>query len=288
MTVGFLFCADPLRPRRGDPHFGAQTRAVRDLGGRLALIDHDAIVAGRIDEAVAGVPLGFGPAWYRGWMLRAEQYEAMEEALLGRGCRLLTSGREYRAGHELPGWIDCFREFTPETVVVPMAPGAPCPDVTRAAAGLGDGGFVIKDYVKSRKHEWLDACYAADLARLRGVVAKFVERQGEDLVGGLVIRRFEDLEDGQVRVWWVDGKPVFAGPHPDTPEADVESPHDLSDVRAAVRRLGCRFVTTDLVRRTDGVWRVIEVGDGQVSDWPRHADPAVLYAALLEGAVTAP
>ncbi|MFD0528379.1 ATP-grasp domain-containing protein [Kitasatospora arboriphila] len=46
--------------------------------------------------------------------------------------------------------------------------------------------------------------------------------------------------------------------------------------------LGCRFVTTDLARRADGAgWRVVEVGDGQVSDLPRGADAASLYAALL-------
>ncbi|WP_203989765.1 ATP-grasp domain-containing protein [Sphaerisporangium rufum] len=289
MPTGFLFCADPLRPRRVDPHFEAQAQAVRDLDGRLALIDHDAVQADRIAEAVARVPRGFGPVWYRGWMLRTEQYRAMEEALRARGCRLLVSGQEYRAGHELPGWIDCFRHLTPRTVVLPMAPSAAPPDVKRlasAVAGWSDGGFVIKDYVKSRKYEWSDACYAPNLARLPDVVARFVELQGEDLVGGLVIRRFENFERRELRVWWVDGEPVFAGPHPDDAQAATEAPGDLSEVRAAVRRLGCRFVTTDLVQRADGVRRVIEVGDGQVSDWPSATDPAVLYAALHNAVAT--
>lgn len=287
MTVGFLFCADPLRSRRVDPHFEQQAQAVRNLDGRLALIDHDAVVAGRAAEAVARVPSGFGPVWYRGWMLRAEQYRATEAVLRARGCQLLVSGRHYQAGHELPGWIDCFRHLTPQTAVLPMAQGAPPPDAERliqAVAGWSDGGFVVKDYVKSRKHDWLDACYAPDLARLPDVVARFVELQAEDLVGGLAIRRFEDFDHRELRVWWIDGEPVFAGPHPDNPEADLEVPGDLSDVRAAVRRLGLRFVTTDLVRRADGVRRVIEVGDGQVSDWPSGADPALLYAALCEAA----
>jgi hypothetical protein len=42
-----------------------------------------------------------------------------------------------------------------------------------------------------------------------------------------------------------------------------------------------RFVTTDLARRADGRWRVIEVGDGQVSDLPSTVDPADLIRALL-------
>jgi hypothetical protein len=48
-----------------------------------------------------------------------------------------------------------------------------------------------------------------------------------------------------------------------------------------VRKLGCRFVTTDLAQRTDSAWRVIEVGDGQVSDLPTSTDPAALLGPLL-------
>ncbi|WP_125623383.1 ATP-grasp domain-containing protein [Streptomyces sp. WAC 00631] len=38
-----------------------------------------------------------------------------------------------------------------------------------------------------------------------------------------------------------------------------------------VAELGCRFVTTDLALRSDGVPRVVEVGDGQASDLPPGA-----------------
>ncbi|PRY59992.1 ATP-grasp domain-containing protein [Glycomyces artemisiae] len=55
---------------------------------------------------------------------------------------------------------------------------------------------------------------------------------------------------------------------------------DLAGLDRAVAALGCRFVTTDLARRSDGVWRVIEVGDGQVSDFPAGADIGPLVKAL--------
>lgn len=285
MTVGFLFCADPLSPRRVDPHFGTQAQAVRERSGRLALIDHDELTAGRVGEAVARVPKGFGPVWYRGWMVTARQYAVLEEALHARGCRLLTTAHGYRRAHEMPGWLHSFRDLTPRTVVVPMTAGESAPRGERLAeltGGLGEGGFIVKDYVKSRKHEWLEACYAPDLDALERVAARFVESQGADLAGGLVIRRFEEFAGAQLRVWWVDGEPVFAGPHPDDPDDIAAPPDDLRDVRGAVQDLAERFVTTDLVRRSDGVWRVIEAGDGQVSDWPSGADPGVLAEALLE------
>ena len=42
------------------------------------------------------------------------------------------------------------------------------------------------------------------------------------------------------------------------------------------------FVTTDMARRDDGVWRVVEVGDGQVSDLHRDVDATELVRLLIE------
>jgi hypothetical protein len=47
-----------------------------------------------------------------------------------------------------------------------------------------------------------------------------------------------------------------------------------------VAALGLPFVTVDLARRDDGVWRVIELGDGQVSDRPATIAPDALVAAV--------
>jgi hypothetical protein len=40
------------------------------------------------------------------------------------------------------------------------------------------------------------------------------------------------------------------------------------------------FVTVDLARREDGAWRVVELGDGQVSDRPATTAPADLIATF--------
>ncbi|WP_342673459.1 ATP-grasp domain-containing protein [Streptomyces sp. ICBB 8177] len=48
-----------------------------------------------------------------------------------------------------------------------------------------------------------------------------------------------------------------------------------------VDALGCRFVTTDLALRSDAVWRLVEVGDGQVSDLPAATDQLRLLEPLF-------
>jgi hypothetical protein len=108
-----LFCSDPLNPRRPDGHFAAEAEVA---GAARALIDHDALLAGDAAAAVGRVPAGSGPYWYRGWMIPVQRYADLAAALAARGVGLHTSPERYRRAHELPGWIDVFRDVTPETV----------------------------------------------------------------------------------------------------------------------------------------------------------------------------
>lgn len=282
--------SDPLVPRRTDPHFAWEAGLVRAAGGGHVLLDHDALLAGDVEDAVRRVPAGSGPLWYRGWMIPVDRYAALAESLADRGCELLTRPADYAAAHQLPGWYRIFEAVTPASSWLPGA-GWDRSALAAAASALGGHGpAVVKDYVKSRKHEWDEACYVPDLAdldALAGVVSRFVELQGEFLAGGLVLRRFEHFvraADGrteEARVWWLDGEPVLVGPHPDCPGSRVVP--DLTAVRPLVKQLGCRFVTTDLARRADGDggWRVVEVGDGQVSELPSGTDVGALFRALL-------
>ncbi|WP_395296124.1 ATP-grasp domain-containing protein [Kitasatospora hibisci] len=322
---GIIFPADPLHPRRPDPHFAWEARTLRELGGEQYLVDHDALLAGEAEDAVRRVPRDCGPVWYRGWMMPSADYAAFARTLAGRGASLLTSAPAYASAHELPGWYGVFEGATPQSVWIPLAPTAARPGPEQLAAAVarlgGHGPAIVKDYVKSRKDEWDEACYIpelADPAAVGRVVARFVDLQGDFLAGGVVLRRFEEFARAddtavdstsvvgahgpsggepaggtsaargaggngrtvEARVWWLDGEPVLVGPHPDAPEQSAEP--DLTAVRPPVRALGCRFVTTDLASRADGSgWRVVEVGDGQVSGLPRGGDVTGLLSALL-------
>lgn len=279
MSAAILFCSDPLGPRRVDAQYAAEAELVRDAGAQTALIDHDALLAGDVRAAVRRVPADLGPAWYRGWMIPSGAYAALAAALDARGVTLLTGAEDYRRAHELPGWYATFAAVTPASV---WSEGTPS-DIAGLVAPLPPGAGIVKDYVKSRKHEWLEACFlpdVRDVAAVEAVVATFVERQAESLAGGVVVRAFEEFDaGGEARVWWLDGAAVLVTPHPDTPELRPEP--DLDAVTPLVAALGCRFVTTDLARRTDGTWRVIEVGDAQVSGIASADQFGALLPALL-------
>ncbi|MFJ8886642.1 ATP-grasp domain-containing protein [Streptomyces sp. NPDC102402] len=283
---GFLFCRDPLRRGHPDPRFAQEVAAARRAGARIALLDHDALLAGDTRAATGRVARDSGAYGYRGWMIPPGRYEELERTLTGRGCSLLTDASAYRTAHELPGWYEAFAGLTPRSVWRALSAGEalPGPAVWSGLAGsLAPGPGIVKDFVKSRKHEWHEACFVPELAdvdRLTGVVGRFVELQGDFLAGGVVLREYEPfVPGGEARVWWVDGEAVRVTAHPDTP-GRVPEP-GLGAVGEAVRALGCRWVTTDLALRRDGVWRVVEVGDGQVSGLPADDDGEWLFAALL-------
>jgi hypothetical protein len=272
---------DPLQPRNPDEYFAPEAEAARERGLDVAVVDDDALRRGDAAGALARVPHGSGEAVYRGWMVRSEEYAALDAALGARGAGLRTSPDTYRRAHELPGWYGCVGGLTPASVWLER-PGLDGFDA--ALRRLGSGPAVVKDYVKSEKHRWEEAMFvpdAADAAGARAVAERFLELRGDDLVGGLVLRRFERYVGAEARTWWVDDCCALVTAHPDRPDEAPPAAVPLEQLAPAVAALGSRFVTVDVALREDGVWRVVEVGDGQVSDRPATLAPAELLRALL-------
>ena len=272
--------SDPLRPRRADEHFAAEAVAAREAGAEVAVVDHDALAGGGDpDRAVARVPAG-ADVVYRGWMLPAAGYAAMAAALARRGATVRTGAEAYRRAHELPGWYAALRPVTPRSA---WTAGDGRDDFDRVRELLGDGAAVLRDYTKSAKHHWHEAAYVPDLTDADAawrVATRLRELRGDDFTGGFVIRRFEPLTAPEVRTWWIAGECRLTGPHPDTP-GEIATP-DLRAVTPLVRSLGLPFVTVDLARREDGEWRVVELGDGQVSDRPDAVPAQMLITALRD------
>lgn len=272
-----LFPADPLRPRRPDEHYAAEVAAARDLGLDVAFVDHDELT--RPEGARTGVaraPKDAGAALYRGWMLTAKEYAEFEVALRERGVQLLTNAEQYQRAHELPGWYDALRPVTPRTE---WSEGDTREAFNAARIALGTGAAVLRDYTKSAKHHWHEAAFIPDLqdAEAAGKVAdRFRELREDAFTGGYVLREFEEFTPAEVRTWWVNGRCRLIGAHPDTPHC-LPSTLPRTDVYAPlIDQLGLRFVTLDLALRTDGGWRVIELGDGQVSDCPPALMPELV------------
>jgi hypothetical protein len=214
-------------------------------------------------------------------MVRSEQYAAMARALAGRGVVLRTSAEQYRQAHELPGWYGRIETVTPESV---WTAGDSRDSFDRARVALAGGPAVLRDYTKSMKHHWHEAAFIPDLADADAawqVANRFRELRDDDFTGGFVLRRFEAFTGAEVRTWWVGGHCRLVTAHPDTAGDQPPAGLDLTGIAPLIDALGLPFVTVDLALRADGRWRVVEIGDGQVSDYPAGASAGALITALM-------
>jgi hypothetical protein len=100
------------------------------------------------------------------------------------------------------------------------------------------------------------------MQRFRGVIE-----------GGFCVRRVESfLPETECRYFVMDG--IAHAALGDVPPIVLE----------CARRLRSRFYSVDVVKRTDGEFRIVEVGDGQVSDlvgWTPEDFAAVLAKHFL-------
>lgn len=260
-----VFPAQPFEGAVVDYDFQEQAKAATSAGF--------SVVTYNLEEGRLFARGHQGRALYRGWMMSPERYVAFYRQLQEQGLELATRPEEYRYAHWLPGWYSALEKWTPESV---WFEGRDF-DYERLVGAFGSGPLVVKDYVKSLKHYWGEACYipeVGDEARVREVASRFLELRDEELQGGLVFRRFElfrawseDPRSGfpmsvEFRVFAVAGVPMSVLPAWEGLEA-AAPPSSLCEELCA--RVSSPFFSLDLALNLGDDWRVVEVGDGQVS-----------------------
>lgn len=287
-VYGIVLPSDPLNDRVVDPEFSVDATSARYANIPVTLVNSYTL-SGDTNVDFRRLPESGSTVFYRGWMLTESEYTVLFDAIKERGVRLLSTPEQYVSAHHLPGWYDIFVDFTPKTVVLPVNPTHDA--ILGAGASLGVDAFVVKDFVKSRKHEWDTACYAPDVTVLPAVVDEFIRLQENYLVGSAVVREFVELNKNapEIRVWWANFVPVVSIVHPDfSGSTNVELDVVLIDaLRSKVQELGNPFVTTDLAQDVNGEWVVIEVGDGQVSGFPADVnsdDVELIFSSVLGAA----
>lgn len=272
--------------------YAAEEAAARAAGFGVQLIDHDAATAGDFERAVRGVEAeGRGRRFlYRGWMLTAHAYQGLIDALWRRQWTAMTSSQDYEYCHHLIGWVQELVSLTPRSAWIPHIPPFEPSELTAVLATF-EGPVMVKDYVKSEKHAWKDACFipdARDRDQAMAVIRRFLELRGSSFEGGLVIREFVELRpDGvdtrsgmplsrELRSYWTGTRCVAISDYWHHDPSNAVPPI----AEEAARRINRPFYTIDLAMTVDGAWIVIEVGDGQVSALPDSLPPRSFYAAL--------
>jgi ATP-grasp domain, R2K clade family 3 len=293
-----LFCANPLHQRLPDDVYLAEVEAAHRAGAPYALVSYEALVDERdAVRAVRLVPeqptatIGI----YRGWMLRPERYALLYEALADRNIILANDPAAYTHCHYLPESYSVIERQTPRTVWIRTGRQVDMNRILALLQVFGNEPIIVKDFVKSRKHEWADACFiptASDQLTVERVVRRFLELQGDDFCEGLVFRRYVELtplathtKSGmplavEYRVFVLDGEPIAVTPYWEQGDYNGDAPA-LDVFRDTMHAVRSRFYTMDFARHRDGGWLILELGDGQVAGLPERADVGAFYATLL-------
>jgi hypothetical protein len=227
--------------------FAQEAKAMTAAGRNGYLIDTEALASGptRIRP-----PLGPSTRMvYRGWMLTHSEYINLAASVERAGGSCFTSPEQYVVTHHLPNWYPIIRDYTPETIFFDREA-----DLASELRRLGWEKFFIKDHVKSLKTSV--GSMIEDPEQIKTVVSE-MEKYREFIEGGLCIRRVEDFIAGSERRYFVLNRTPYAA------EAGADIPEPVVFCAGAVPS---PFFSVDIALRADGVERIVEIGDGQVSD----------------------
>ncbi|MBS2008518.1 MAG: ATP-grasp domain-containing protein [Cyanobacteria bacterium SZAS TMP-1] len=298
----FIFCSSPMEQGKPDELYELEAAAVKKLDPSSSLINFEAMAdennsvkaVRRVPERVSENDL----AVYRGWMLSPVKYKLLYDALRSRGVHLINDPESYKHCHYLPEWLHIFDGQTPQSVWLDKASLSDnlIDAVMDKLVVFGSSPVIVKDYVKSEKHRWDEACFIpdpSDREHTQRVVLKFLELRGSNLEGGLVFRKFVNFKalathsksgmpltkefrlfvlDGTIIHWfnyWEEGN-----------YGDSVPPLDY--FADAAKKPLSRFFTMDIAQTEDDEWLIVELGDGQVAGLPENADVDAFYRSLSE------
>ncbi len=182
-------------------------------------------------------------------MLTSGEYSLLVNSIRSAGSEALTSHDEYLATHYLFNWYSLIHDLTPETRFFSVDD-----DLEHALSQLGWSSFFIKDNVKSLKTSV--GAVISEPSEIKTVTNEMQRFRGI-IEGCLCVRQVEDfIFETEKRYFVMYGKPYAASLNEEIPEI----------VKECAKRIKSKFFSVDVVERTDGCKRIVEIGDGQVSD----------------------
>jgi len=294
-----------MEPSKPDGLYAAEFAAVKDLEMTVSLIDFEALVddkdAGRAVRRVTSRRESKDLAIYRGWMLSPANYQLLYAALNDRGVELINDPISYRDCHYLPEWYPLLKEQTPRStwISIERLADKPMNAVFEELSAFGSNPIIVKDYVKSEKHRWADACFipeASDRTHAERVVEKFLELRGNNLEGGLVFREFVNFKalathsksgmplTKEYRLFVLNGEIIHWFNYWEEGEYGDSAP-PLDQFAAAAKKPKSRFFTMDIAQTANDEWLIVELGDAQVSGLPENADVRAFYRALKQATI---
>jgi len=280
-----------------EPDYEAEKKSAEVAGLDCSLISFEELTSGNILTALRFIKEAEVNeiAIYRGWMLNPKQYRNLYHGLLNKNIRLINSPSEYQHCHYLP---DSYAKIETKTPKSNWTTDLTYSTIQKLTKEFGESPIIVKDFVKSEKHNWKDACFmpnASDSNHVKSVVDKFLELRGDSLNEGLVFRQFVELEyltehsksgmplTKEFRIFFVNKRIVNVFDYWDEGEYGDTKP-ELDEFIEIAQTIKSNFFTMDIAKMKNGDWIIMELGDGQVAGLPDNADRNEFYENLIEKA----
>ena len=239
-----LFPSDFFKSTKPDEMFREQATAFEKQGMEFSTVNIDELGA----EPKIFPPIKNKMVLYRGWMLESKNYRSLCRTIEKNGGTPFINLDEYLSTHHLPNWYTKIKEFTPETVVLDINS-----DLQNELKKLNWTQFFIKDYVKSLKTSMGSII---TIEQIDTVVQEMKKFRGE-IEGGICVRKVENFyPETEKRYFVVHGQPY----------AKDKSDKISLLVKKCSAKISSKFFSVDVVKTKEGIERIVEIGDGQVSD----------------------
>ena len=291
-----IFCDSVIDHKLPEPEYATEQKAAKAAGFTTSVFSYEELVEGNIQQALKFIipPLSVETAIYRGWMLTPGQYESLYNGLLQKNLQLINNPAEFKHCHYFPESYPKIKALTPQsnwTINDELYDFAVIESLTNA---FGSSPIIVKDYVKSEKHHWAQACFipdAADKTQVKKVVDRFIELRGNSLNAGLVFRRFEELEfltehsksgmplTKEWRLFFVHQKLIAWFNYWDEGKYGEVTP-ELAPFLETAKTIENNFFTMDIAQKKNGDWIIMELGDGQTAGLPDNASRGEFYEEL--------
>lgn len=242
----FLFPNDCFDPKQPDEAYRERFLAFKKAGFDTALIEIESLSSG---TTIYPPLISQDTVVYLGWMLSAADYQSLVQIIRQTGAIPLTSDEEYLATHYLPNWYPLIKDLTPETKIY-----AADDDLETELKRLDWERFFIKDYVKSLKTSIGSIIDRPE--QINRVLVEIKKYRGT-IEGGVCVRRVEDfITETEQRYFVIQQQAFAADPQQTIPDI----------VKQCAEKINSNFFSVDVIQRRDKTLRIVEIGDGQVSD----------------------
>lgn len=245
--MNFLFPSDLVNHKQVDESFALEYEALRAKAHHCHLLNSEEWESGSVK--VYPKLLDSSVLVYRGWMMTPSDYQRLVKGVEVLSGKLLISAEQYRLCHHLPNWYKYCQQHTPKTVFTDKNI-----DFEPLLNELNWQNYFVKDSVKSLTTERGSMAKTAD--EVRQVIADIEKFRG-GIEGKICLREVEDFQPNSEERYFVYKGKLYAR------DAEMTMPSMLFDI---ANKIDSPFFSVDIIYNRDNEPRLVELGDGQVSD----------------------